>query len=1208
LIIEGANITDISGIQNIHNIEGHLLIKETSLTDISSLNSLEAVNGRLFIEDNPFLEEINLSNIEEIGRLNIENNQKLSSISGFDKLACTSQMEFSYNEQLQSINGFNAISSAGVFQIIENPDLQRVEGFSNLAEISSVLYIHQNPELLVIPAFNDLQKIEGLRISYNQKLTTFGEYQNLKKANYIHIEYSGNSNTTPYFSSFDNLIEINSISLRYLGIEKIDAFKNVYNLGDLTLEGMANLTDFNALNKVDHILFATIRENAGLISFSSLQNLKEVAFSILLYQNTSLETIDGLSKLEKVGYELQISSMDKLKNLDFLNKLRSVTNSLSIQFNMSLTDCSGLSNYLNYGKQPIFLTIRDNPFPCNTAAEIAARGDNDGDGIADAVDLDDDNDGLTDLSEQDGDPTRDSDLDLLPDHLDPDSDNDGCFDVFEAGFSDPDVDGILGSGKPNVDSDGKVLNEPSGYNKPADVNLNAVPDYQEYWRTPLYNLQPQSVEIVLGQSATFTTEVVNASVLQWEKSTDAGNNWIPLIEGADYSGVNTQELMVTNPSIAEDLSLYRLRISNPASNCYTPRSSNIATLSIQLPLNVTAGNDTSVTICENEEPVDLFSLLPGNPIQGGTWYPLLQGKQGYFDPVLDEAVTYTYTVTDANCNIAEANVAVNLSTYKSAGENGDLTTCTSNTPVDLFESLNGNPITGGIWTPTLSSGTGIFDPAVDPEGIYTYTIINNGCENTSATVEVTLLEGNPNAGDDGEITTCIEGEPVDLFQILGNNPDAEGMWSPQLISETGVFDPVIDAPGIYTYTIDRGACGIDEATVNVIVEQLPNAGISRTFTVCEEEGVIDLFTQLDGIPQEGGVWSPVLASGSGIFDPALDVSGVYVYTVNNSCGSASAEIDITVIPIANAGEDAAISVCKNEEAQDLFFALSGTPDDGGLWSPQLYSGTGIFDPAIDEAGIYTYTVINGNCTPVSAQITVSVEDISAAGEDGILEICNTGAAVDLMNYLNGNPVSGGTWSPALNSGGSIFDPSRDTAASYFYTVNDGLCGESSARVDIIRSAGTPITNFEVNAGQRSGSNFIEIIINTPGDFEYSLDDFYYQEGNIFNDIAGGNYTVYAREKGGCGILRQRVSIFSFPRYFTPNNDGRHDNWQPLGTSDQNFTVFIYDRYGKLLKQINQIYDSWDGTYNGRQLPADDYWFHVEFADGSSQKGHFSLIR
>nr|WP_291128526.1 T9SS type B sorting domain-containing protein [Flavobacterium sp. UBA7682] len=56
---------------------------------------------------------------------------------------------------------------------------------------------------------------------------------------------------------------------------------------------------------------------------------------------------------------------------------------------------------------------------------------------------------------------------------------------------------------------------------------------------------------------------------------------------------------------------------------------------------------------------------------------------------------------------------------------------------------------------------------------------------------------------------------------------------------------------------------------------------------------------------------------------------------------------------------------------------------------------------------------------------------------------------------------------------------------------------------------------------------------------------------------------------------------------------------------------MFDRYGKLLKQISSAGDGWDGTYNGQPLPSTDYWFTVDYPEqgGMKQfKAHFSLKR
>ncbi|MGL2967574.1 T9SS type B sorting domain-containing protein, partial [Flavobacterium sp. XGLA_31] len=62
---------------------------------------------------------------------------------------------------------------------------------------------------------------------------------------------------------------------------------------------------------------------------------------------------------------------------------------------------------------------------------------------------------------------------------------------------------------------------------------------------------------------------------------------------------------------------------------------------------------------------------------------------------------------------------------------------------------------------------------------------------------------------------------------------------------------------------------------------------------------------------------------------------------------------------------------------------------------------------------------------------------------------------------------------------------------------------------------------------------------------------------------------------------------------------------------QQARLYIFDRYGKLLKELSTSGNGWDGTYNGYLLPATDYWFKVEYLSGlqwKEFKAHFSLKR
>ncbi|MEO9556158.1 MAG: T9SS type B sorting domain-containing protein, partial [Nonlabens ulvanivorans] len=151
----------------------------------------------------------------------------------------------------------------------------------------------------------------------------------------------------------------------------------------------------------------------------------------------------------------------------------------------------------------------------------------------------------------------------------------------------------------------------------------------------------------------------------------------------------------------------------------------------------------------------------------------------------------------------------------------------------------------------------------------------------------------------------------------------------------------------------------------------------------------------------------------------------------------------------------------------------------------------------------------------------------------------------------------------------------------------------------------------VNAGtNESGSATINVT--GLGDYEYciSLDE-PFQDSPIFDNIAPGFYTAYVRDRNGCGTTTQDFSIVGYPRYFTPNNDGFHDYWQLIGVSvvfEPNSEIYIFDRYGKLLKQLSPQGPGWDGNYNGTPLPSSDYWFKATLMDGTTFSSHFTLKR
>jgi gliding motility-associated-like protein len=142
-------------------------------------------------------------------------------------------------------------------------------------------------------------------------------------------------------------------------------------------------------------------------------------------------------------------------------------------------------------------------------------------------------------------------------------------------------------------------------------------------------------------------------------------------------------------------------------------------------------------------------------------------------------------------------------------------------------------------------------------------------------------------------------------------------------------------------------------------------------------------------------------------------------------------------------------------------------------------------------------------------------------------------------------------------------------------------------------------------------NNVEIQVSGEGDYEYSLDGESYQQDESFIDIAPGFYTVYVRDRNGCGISTREISVLGYPKFFTPNGDGINDLWRITGADEQfqsDAFITIFDRYGKLLARISPLDEGWSGRYDANPLPASDYWFRVRLSDGREITGHFALKR
>ncbi|NRD19629.1 T9SS type B sorting domain-containing protein [Winogradskyella eckloniae] len=146
----------------------------------------------------------------------------------------------------------------------------------------------------------------------------------------------------------------------------------------------------------------------------------------------------------------------------------------------------------------------------------------------------------------------------------------------------------------------------------------------------------------------------------------------------------------------------------------------------------------------------------------------------------------------------------------------------------------------------------------------------------------------------------------------------------------------------------------------------------------------------------------------------------------------------------------------------------------------------------------------------------------------------------------------------------------------------------------------------------SDPNNITVTISGIGDYLYQLDDFEPQESNHFENVAMGYHTVTIIDLNGCANVTKEVLVVDIPKFFTPNNDGAFDTWHIIGIETlSGTTIDIFDRFGKLIKQLNSSSPGWDGYYNGHKMPTSDYWFIAHVQQGTiafDVKGHFTLKR
>ncbi|RYM36003.1 T9SS type B sorting domain-containing protein [Brumimicrobium glaciale] len=178
-----------------------------------------------------------------------------------------------------------------------------------------------------------------------------------------------------------------------------------------------------------------------------------------------------------------------------------------------------------------------------------------------------------------------------------------------------------------------------------------------------------------------------------------------------------------------------------------------------------------------------------------------------------------------------------------AGTNGNLDVCASSGISNLFNQLGGNPINGGTWSgpSNLTGGDlGTFNPATMNPGTYNYTVGNAPCQESAS---VTVLITDNNAGTNNSVELCPGAASIDLFDILGGNPDNNGSWTgPSNLTggNLGTFDATTMNSGTYTYTVGMSPCE-ESASIDLEING-PTASFTASPTTTTTENTEVEFT------------------------------------------------------------------------------------------------------------------------------------------------------------------------------------------------------------------------------------------------------------------------------------------------------------------------------------------------------------------------------
>jgi gliding motility-associated-like protein len=627
-------------------------------------------------------------------------------------------------------------------------------------------------------------------------------------------------------------------------------------------------------------------------------------------------------------------------------------------------------------------------------------------------------------------------------------------------------------------------------------------------------------------------------------------------------------------------------------------------------------------------------------------------------PSVSGVFNFTITTTGGCLSVALAaavsinpNVTIGLS---SAPATASQVIC-ANTPMTPIAYLVGNGATGATvsglpvgFTSNFAAGTLTIAGSSSTGGVYNYSVATTGgCSSATLNGSISITELPTATIAYGATPYCNSISAAQYLTLNGTGAylggtysAAAGLW---LNAGNGAISPALSTPGTYTvtYTIPSfGGCPSVIATTTVRVTETPTATIAYDGPYCTSVNATQPVTLNGTAAYIGGNFTSTaglsLNSITGAINPSLSTPGTYTvaYAIPASGGCASVPVTTSVTvnatPIVVATPDAT-AICTDETVNINLTSLvagttyqwtvaqinaSGASNGNGNLISQTLAATG------NSAGWATYTIIPtspAGCIGNAVTVSIMVNPLPKPHLEGGVICRNPNTGMVMRSYIlntglnnidydflwlhNTAPISGATDNTYEAVEGGIYTviATNIHTGCISYPVDAAVLETEVAEIAIITGNDAFIDN-----------PIITVTVVGTGNYEYQLDNGAFQASNVFNVLTIGEHTIHVRDLDDCTDITTAFTVIGYPKFFTPNGDGYNDTWNIKALADQQASkISIFDRYGKLIKQISPGGDGWDGTLNGHPLPSTDYWFVVEYLDqqiNKEFKAHFSLKR